>query len=82
MILLLEDCYLFWVVRPQLEVMYEYPIILYCVKSTRMKRIVLRWWVWEGILSLPDALQHEKDMFLPQGPYVKLSENEKNCKLL
>lgn len=56
---------------------WVYPIILYCVKSTRMKRTVLRWWVWEGILSLslPDALQEELNMLLLQDPCVKLSEN-------
>lgn len=42
-ILLHEDCYLFWVLRPHLEVMYEYPITLYCVKGTRMNREVLKW---------------------------------------
>lgn len=61
---------------------WVYPIILYCVKSTRMKRTVLRWWVWEGILSLslPDALQEELNMLLLQDPCVKLSENGQDCK--
>lgn len=72
-ILLPEDCYASWVLRPHLEVMCEdseNPIILYCAKSTRMKRVVLRSWGWERLLSCSDALLRELRTSLLQVSYV------------